>query len=70
MKKVCCACGKDLGEVPGPPGRVTHGFCEACYLSELRSRQIQPGAPVGHAREEAGGDAPQALPAGRAGATP
>jgi hypothetical protein len=37
VKKVCCVCGKDLGEVPGPADRVTHGFCEACYRSELRA---------------------------------
>jgi hypothetical protein len=24
-----------LGEVPGPAERVTHGFCEECYRSEL-----------------------------------
>jgi hypothetical protein len=37
VKKVCCVCGKDLGEVPGPNGRLTHGFCEMCYRSELQA---------------------------------
>jgi hypothetical protein len=37
VKKVCCVCGKDLGEVSGPAHRLSHGFCEACYRSELRA---------------------------------
>lgn len=37
MKKVCCVCGTDLGNVPGPVDRLTHGFCEKCYRSELRA---------------------------------
>ena len=44
MKKVCCVCGKDLGEVAGPPGRLTHGFCEACYRSELRAWEARTDA--------------------------
>ncbi len=45
MKKVCCVCRKDLGEVPGPPERVTHGFCEACYRSELEAWKARFGIP-------------------------
>ena len=45
MKKVCCVCHKDLGEVPGPPDRVTHGFCEACYRSELEAWKVRFGIP-------------------------
>lgn len=47
MKKVCCVCGKDPGEVAGPPGRLTHGFCEKCYHSELRAREARTDAPKG-----------------------
>jgi hypothetical protein len=44
VKKVCCVCGKDLGEVPGPAGRLTHGFCEECYRSELRAWEARTAA--------------------------
>jgi hypothetical protein len=45
VKKVCCVCRKELGDVPGPPERLTHGFCEACYRSELRAWEARLGAP-------------------------
>jgi len=44
VKKVCCVCGKDLGEVPGPPSRLTHGFCESCYRDQLRALEALPAA--------------------------
>jgi len=31
MKVVCAWCGKDLGEKPGPTGKVSHGICEDCH---------------------------------------
>jgi hypothetical protein len=38
-------CREELGEVPGPPDRVTHGFCEACYRSELKAWEARFGIP-------------------------
>ncbi|MDY6792850.1 MAG: hypothetical protein SWH54_16420 [Thermodesulfobacteriota bacterium] len=38
MKRVCCKCGKYLGEKPGPKDAVTHGFCDPCleiYRAEM-----------------------------------
>jgi len=38
MKRICCKCGKYLGEKPGPKDVVTHGFCDPClkiYREEM-----------------------------------
>ncbi len=44
MRKICCVCRKELGDVPGPPDRLTHGFCERCYRDELRAWEARFGA--------------------------
>ncbi|MDY6791542.1 MAG: hypothetical protein SWH54_09760 [Thermodesulfobacteriota bacterium] len=38
MKRICCKCGKYLGEKPGPKDAVTHGLCDPCleiYRAEM-----------------------------------
>jgi hypothetical protein len=38
MKRMCCKCGKYLGEKPGPEHAVTYGFCDPCleiYRAEM-----------------------------------
>jgi hypothetical protein len=40
MKRICCKCGKYLGEKPGPKDAVTHGFCDPClkiYITEMEA---------------------------------
>jgi hypothetical protein len=49
VQVICAWCGKNMGQKPGPDGKVSHGMCPACrenaqkemdaYFERERKRQ-------------------------------